>query len=176
MTNVNENSITNAPTKFDELERLLRKLSAWIKAEGRKVLKESATVSALEGNYHITPSQFDVLQRAYWGDTTMTLLSNRLGVAKSTVTGLINKLSELGYIDYSVMEEDHRVRKVEITETGKTLILEVIRRRVLFVEKLFSTVDPFLTDEFRKVLRIVNNTLEMNEANSTDSRGKASSS
>ena len=57
------------------------------------------------------------------------------------------------------------MRKVVITPKGKSLIQEVIRRRVLFVERLFVTVDPFLTDEFRKVLRIVNNTLDMNEAN-----------
>jgi DNA-binding MarR family transcriptional regulator len=57
------------------------------------------------------------------------------------------------------------MRKVVITPKGKALIQEVIRRRVLFVERLFVTVDPFLTDEFRKVLRIVNNTLDVNEAN-----------
>ncbi len=150
-------SATEAPTKYTELEKSLRKLAAWIKAEGRKVIKE--------GNYKITPAQFDVLQRVYWGDSTMSNLSNRLGVAKSTITGLIIKLKNAGYIDYSVLEEDHRVRKVVITPKGKSLIQEVIRRRILFVERLFVTVDPFLTDEFRKVLRIVNNTLDMNEAN-----------
>ncbi|HPX97068.1 MAG TPA: MarR family transcriptional regulator [Thermotogota bacterium] len=150
-------SATDAPTKYAELERSLRRLAAWIKAEGRKVIKE--------GNYKITPAQFDVLQRVYWGDSTMSNLSNRLGVAKSTITGLIMKLKDAGYVDYSVLEEDHRVRKVVITPKGKSLIQEVIRRRVLFVERLFVTVDPFLTDEFRKVLRIVNNTLDMNEAN-----------
>ncbi|HPB87162.1 MAG TPA: MarR family transcriptional regulator [Thermotogota bacterium] len=150
-------SAADAPTKYAELERSLRRLAAWIKAEGRKVIKE--------GNYKITPAQFDVLQRVYWGDSTMSNLSNRLGVAKSTITGLIMKLKDAGYVDYSVLEEDHRVRKVVITPKGKSLIQEVIRRRVLFVERLFVTVDPFLTDEFRKVLRIVNNTLDMNEAN-----------
>jgi len=150
-------SATDAPTKYAELERSLRRLAAWIKAEGRKVIKE--------GNYKITPAQFDVLQRVYWGDSTMSNLSNRLGVAKSTITGLIMKLKDAGYVDYSVLEEDRRVRKVVITPKGKSLIQEVIRRRVLFVERLFVTVDPFLTDEFRKVLRIVNNTLDMNEAN-----------
>ena len=44
-----------APSKYKELERSLRRLAAWIKAEGRKVIKE--------GNYKITPAQFDVLQR-----------------------------------------------------------------------------------------------------------------
>ena len=147
-----------APSKYKELERSLRRLAAWIKAEGRKVIKE--------GNYKITPAQFDVLQRVYWGgDSTMSNLSHRLGVAKSTITGLITKLKEAGYIEYSVLEEDHRMRKVVITPKGKALIQEVIRRRVLFVERLFVTVDPFLTDEFRKVLRIVNNTLDVNEAN-----------
>ena len=74
-------SAADAPTKYAELERSLRRLAAWIKAEGRKVIKE--------GNYKITPAQFDVLQRVYWGDSTMSNLSNRLGVAISTITGLI---------------------------------------------------------------------------------------
>ncbi len=139
--------------KYVELEKILRKLAGWIKAEGRKVIKE--------GNYNITPAQFDVLQWINWSNSTMTELSMKLGVAKSTVTGLVNKLKEEGYVEYSVSDEDRRVRDLKITESGKIIIERVISRRTEFVEQLFSTIDPFLVDEFRKVLRIIANTLEI---------------
>jgi len=138
---------------YAELELLLRQLSVWVKAEGRKVIKE--------GNYDITPSQFDVLQRIYFGETSMTNLALRLGVAKSTITGLVGKIKEHGYVSYSVCEEDHRVRKLEMTPKGLGLIRDVLERRVQFIRKLFSTIDPFLVEEFRKVLRIVNNTVQI---------------
>jgi DNA-binding MarR family transcriptional regulator len=135
--------------KFSELEILMRKINAKIKAEGRMVLKENS-------EFEITPAQFDVLQSVYWHETqTMTNISKRLGVAKSTVTGLVNKLKEDELVDYKVSEEDRRVRLLTITEHGESVIKGVIERRIQFVEKMFNDIDPFLTDEFRKVLRII---------------------
>lgn len=134
--------------KYAELEKLMRKISAWIKAEGRMVLKE--------GDHEITPAQFDVLQSIFWEENlTMTNISKRLGVAKSTVTGLVTKLKGEKLIEYRISEEDRRVRRLKITKHGEEVIKEVIRRRIKFVEKMFSTIDPFLVDEFRQVLRII---------------------
>jgi DNA-binding MarR family transcriptional regulator len=85
----------------------------------------------------------------------MTSISKRLGVAKSTVTGLVNKLKDERLVDYKISDEDRRVRRLKITELGEEVIKEVIKRRITFVEKMFSTIDPYLVDEFRQVLRIV---------------------
>jgi DNA-binding MarR family transcriptional regulator len=138
---------------FEDLERLLRKLSGWVRTEGRKVLKS--------GDYQLTPAQFDILQKCYFHqDMTMTQLSIDLGVAKSTVTGIVTKLREAKYLDYGVSEEDKRVRNLTITDKGKTLIREVIEARVQFIEELFSQVDPILLSEFHQVLRIIANTLD----------------
>ncbi len=138
---------------FEDLERLLRKLSGWVRTEGRKVLKS--------GDYQLTPAQFDILQKCYFHhDMTMTQLSIDLGVAKSTVTGIVTKLREAKYLDYGVSEEDKRVRNLTITEKGKTLIREVIGARVQFIEELFTQVDPILLSEFHQVLRIIANTLD----------------
>jgi DNA-binding MarR family transcriptional regulator len=109
-----------------------------------------------EGDNEITPAQFDVLQSIYWHENlTMTSISKRLGVAKSTVTGLVNKLKDERLVDYKISDEDRRVRRLKITEHGEEVIKEVIKRRITFVEKMFSTIDPYLVDEFRQVLRIV---------------------
>lgn len=135
--------------KYSELEILMRKISAKIKAEGRMVLKE-------DPGSEITPAQFDVLQSVFWLKTqTMTRISKRLGVAKSTVTGLVSKLKDEGLVDYKISEEDRRVRLLTITDHGETVIKGVIARRIQFVENMFEPIDPFLTDEFRKVLRII---------------------
>jgi DNA-binding MarR family transcriptional regulator len=135
--------------KYSELEILMRKISAKVKAEGRMVLKE-------DPESEITPAQFDVLQSVYWLEIqTMTHISKRLGVAKSTVTGLVTKLKDEGLVDYKISEEDRRVRLLTITDHGEIVIKGVIARRIQFVENMFEPIDPFLTDEFRKVLRII---------------------
>jgi len=144
--------------KYGELEKLLRKVATWIKSEGRKVLKE--------GENEITPAQFDVLQSVFWQEhMTMTCLSKRLGVAKSTVTGLVNKLRQEELVKYTVSSEDKRVRLLNITEKGEGVIQEVIDRRIKFVEDMFSDIDPYLVDEFRQVLRIVVQNVSENQAN-----------
>jgi len=144
--------------KYGELEKLLRKVATWIKSEGRKVLKE--------GENEITPAQFDVLQSVFWQEhMTMTCLSKRLGVAKSTVTGLVNKLRQEELVKYTVSSEDKRVRLLKITEKGEGVIQEVIDRRIKFVEDMFSDIDPYLVDEFRQVLRIVVQNVSENQAN-----------
>jgi len=149
--------IFDVNVKYTELERLLRKLALWIKSEGRKVLKE-------EKKFQITPAQFDVLQRVYFGQSSMTDISETLGVAKSTITGLVNKLKKGAFLECTQSEEDKRVKILKVTPLGENLLEEVIKRREIFVEKLFSSVDPYLVDEFRKVLRIVTNTLDFQPA------------
>ncbi len=130
-----------------QLEKLLREICFKIRVHGREALK----------NYSITPAQFDLLQKIYFnGPQTMTKLSQMLGIAKSTTTGLVMRLERDGFLKRRQKKEDKRVSFVEITPLGEEVIKAVINYRIYYVrsvtmqlpendvEKLYSLLDKLV--------------------------------
>ncbi len=130
-----------------QLEKILREICFKIRIHGREALK----------NYSITPAQFDLLQKIYFnGPQTMTKLSQMLGIAKSTTTGLVMRLERDGFLKRRQKKEDKRVSFVEITPLGEEVIKAVINYRIDYVgsvtmqlpesevEKLYSLLDKLI--------------------------------
>lgn len=114
---------------YAHVEELLRMICFKIRVQGRIVLKD----------YSITPAQFDLMQRTYFdGPQTMTKLSQTLGIAKSTTTGLVMRLERGGFLRRKQGEEDKRVAMVEITELGSEVIKAVIKKRVDYVKEIME--------------------------------------
>ncbi|MGQ0680496.1 MAG: metal-dependent transcriptional regulator [Actinomycetota bacterium] len=61
-------------------------------------------------------------------------IAQRLGVSPASVTAMLKRLSGLGYINY------RRYQAVELTESGRTLALEVIRHHRLLESYLHQTL------------------------------------
>ncbi|MGC8820761.1 MAG: MarR family winged helix-turn-helix transcriptional regulator [Fervidobacterium sp.] len=115
---LDENSIV-------DLEKLIREICFRIRVHGREALK----------NYSITAAQFDLLQKIYFnGPQTMTKLSQILGIAKSTTTGLVMRLERDGFLRRKRHEIDKRVSVVEITPLGEEVIKAVIDYRIDYVK------------------------------------------
>ncbi|AFG34898.1 transcriptional regulator [Fervidobacterium pennivorans DSM 9078] len=113
------------------LEQLLRTICFRIRVHGREALK----------NYSITAAQFDLLQRVYFnGPQTMTKLSQSLGIAKSTTSGLVMRLVRDGFLNRKRDETDRRVFKVEITPLGEQVIKAVIEMRVKYIEEVIRQI------------------------------------
>jgi DNA-binding MarR family transcriptional regulator len=113
------------------LEQLLRTICFRIRVHGREALK----------NYSITAAQFDLLQRVYFnGPQTMTKLSQSLGVAKSTTSGLVMRLVRDGFLNRRRDETDRRIFKVEITPLGEQVIKAVIEMRVKYIEEVIKQI------------------------------------
>ncbi len=55
------------------------------------------------------------------GKLTMSQIAKKIGKDKSTVTPLINKLFQLGYIDKLKSEDDKRITYITITDKGRQL-------------------------------------------------------
>lgn len=129
---------------FEELEKMLRLICFRIRVNGREALK----------NYPITPAQFDLLQRLYFdGPQTMTKLSQVLGVAKSTTTGLVTRLERDGFLRRRPSDADRRVIVVEITELGSEVIKSVINKRVEYIKRVMSNFKNAEAVELFKKLR-----------------------
>ncbi|MED3906235.1 MarR family transcriptional regulator [Geobacillus thermodenitrificans] len=103
-----------------ELEKLLRYIAVNLKQRGREILT----------NYPITPPQFVALQ---WlleeGDLTVGELSNKMYLACSTTTDLIDRMERNGLVSRVRDEHDRRVVRIHLLEKGERIIEEVIEKR-----------------------------------------------
>lgn len=127
----------------EEVEWHLRHMSALLKQKGRELLQETP----------LTPPQFVALQ---WlkeaGNLTIGELSSKMYLANSTVTDLVDRLERGGYVRRVRASHDRRVVHVELLETGRTLIEEVIRRRQAYLAGLLSRFTPEEAENLRQLL------------------------
>lgn len=120
-----------------EIEKDLRFISGYIKRKGREILN----------NYTITPPQFVALQWLYeLGDLTIGELSNKMYLAFSTTTDLVDRLEKNNLVKRFRDEKDRRVVRVHLLEEGIQIIDEVIKKRQLDLAKL---LEKFTEDEVR---------------------------
>ncbi|AEV20300.1 MarR family transcriptional regulator [Geobacillus sp. G4] len=127
-----------------ELEKLLRYIAANLKQRGREILT----------NYPITPPQFVALQ---WlleeGDLTVGELSNKMYLACSTTTDLVDRMERNGLVARVRDEHDRRVVRIRLLEKGERIIEEVIEKRQ---RDLASVLESFSDEEivvFERCLR-----------------------
>lgn len=112
-----------------EMEKVLRRVSMRIRREGRKVLRD----------FPITPAQFDVLQVIYFrGEKRMSDISKFLGITKSTTTGLVGRLIEAGFVEKRRSAYDKRSYIIKTSESGRTLIDNVISERISYLQNILS--------------------------------------
>ncbi len=87
----------------------------------------------MEPNTHelaLTESQGDYLKQIFLlgeagGSVSTSSLSDRLGVRPASVTGMMQKLAELGFVDH------RRYRGVRLTDSGRRVALELLRHHRL---------------------------------------------
>ncbi|ACM24051.1 MULTISPECIES: MarR family winged helix-turn-helix transcriptional regulator [Thermotoga] len=134
-------------------ERVLREICFMVKVEGRKVLRD----------FGITPAQFDILQKIYFeGPKRPGELSLLLGVAKSTISGLVKRLETDGYLTRRPDAADGRAYLLAITRKGESVIEKVIERRESFIEKITSELGQEKAENILKILKELKDIMEKN--------------
>ncbi|SHI00908.1 MarR family winged helix-turn-helix transcriptional regulator [Clostridium grantii] len=92
----------------------------------------------------LAPSHGDIIAALLKkGEMTKTEISNSICRDRSTVTVLVRKLNELGYLSTRTNEEDSRYSMVFLTEKGKELKEDFIE----ISEKLYSIQYIGMTEE-----------------------------
>lgn len=133
-----------------EIEKLLREICFIVKVEGRLVLKE----------YPITSAQFDLLQRLYFrGPMKMVDLSQSLGIAKSTLSGIVKRLESAGYVERK-RGTDKRVYMLSVTDEGRRIIENVIERRVEFIGRVLERIGEERSKELLRLLEVLRKEME----------------
>ncbi|WAH38937.1 MarR family winged helix-turn-helix transcriptional regulator [Alicyclobacillus dauci] len=115
-----------------EIEHYLRSVAAAVRRKGRALLEE----------YGITAPQFEalvVLERE--GDLTIGELSNKLYLAYSTTTDLVDRLEKSGYVERKRCSNDRRVVWVQLQPKGANLFEAVLNARRTYLNNIMAAVD-----------------------------------
>ncbi len=121
------------PEAFDEsvskIERLLRHVAMIIRRRGRDILAD----------FNITNPQFNALLALRENDgITMGELCDKLFLAYSTATDLIDRMEKNGLLERKRDSQDRRVIRLAITNKGKVAISEVVAARRRYVASILE--------------------------------------
>lgn len=129
-----------------DIEKELRYISGIIKQKGREILS----------NYTITPPQFVALQWLFEeGDMTIGELSNKMYLACSTTTDLVDRMEKNELVKRVKDPNDRRVVRIHLLEEGERIIDEVIKKRQLYLQEVLRNFE----DE--EVLLLKNNLVKL---------------
>jgi len=114
-----------------EIERELRYLCTTIKQKGREILTD----------FFITPPQFEALQYLINSEPiTIGELSNKMFLACSTITDLVDRMEKNQLVKRVRDEKDRRVVRLQVLEKGHELINEVLHARRNYLADVLSDV------------------------------------
>ncbi len=140
-----ENLDPEAATVAD-VERLLREISVIVKRKGREILEE----------FPITPPQFTAL---LWlndaGSLTVGELSQKMYLACSTITDLVDRMEKNHLVKRVRDVNDRRVVHVQLLPQGSSLIEEVMAARRAYLAKILSRFSQEETLAIQKHLALL---------------------
>ncbi len=120
--NTNKEQVSN-------IEKSLRMVSDIIKQKGREILAQ----------FPITPPQFVALQWLNeYGDMTIGELSNRMYLACSTTTDLVDRMEKNELVERVKDKNDRRVVRIHLLKKGETIIQEVILKRQNYLDEILA--------------------------------------
>ncbi len=126
MTN---NQSNRDPQLVADIEKDLRYISSIIKQKGREILSQ----------YTITPPQFIALQWLFeYGDMTIGDLSNKMYLACSTTTDLVDRMEKNQLVERVKDESDRRVVRIHMLKEGERIIEEVINKRQNYLQSVLT--------------------------------------
>ena len=116
-----------------QIEALLRDVSTIIRKRGRDILSD----------FDVTPPQFDALLALRdGGELTMGELCQRMYLACSTATDLIDRMERNRLILRERDATDRRVIRLKMTEKGQNVIKEVLLARKRYLSAVLVHVEP----------------------------------
>lgn len=122
----------NFSVEIVELERLLRWVSTSIKRKGREILSD----------FEITPPQFEaLLYMMKEGELTISELSNKMFLACSTITDLVDRMEKNQLVERVRDSRDRRVVRIRVLEKGNKLIDEVLDARRAYLQEALSDIN-----------------------------------
>lgn len=111
------------------IERYLRRVDYIIRRKGREILFD----------FNITVPQFTALQILINnGNMTIGELSQKMALACSTITDLIDRMEKAELVVRKKDEKDKRVVRVEVLPYGYEILEKVLNKRIEFLDGKLS--------------------------------------
>jgi DNA-binding MarR family transcriptional regulator len=111
--------------EIENIEKYLRKIDYIVRLNGREILSD----------FNITVPQFSALQiLIHNGTMTIGELSQKMALACSTITDLIDRMEKNDLVIRKKDEKDKRVVKVEVLSNGHDILKQVLKKRVEFLD------------------------------------------
>ncbi len=131
------------PQVVVDIEHRLRHVAGIVRRRGRRLLEQ----------YGITPPQFDALLILHGeGELTIGELSNRLYLAYSTTTDLVDRLEAANFVVRRRGHADRRVVHVQILQAGADMIEKVLDARRYYLNQVLESVSD---EEKNDILRVL---------------------
>ncbi|MCM3611410.1 MULTISPECIES: MarR family transcriptional regulator [Planococcaceae] len=141
--NENKNDIPHDKERVAFMEKELRYISGIIKQKGREILN----------SYTITPPQFIALQWLFeHGDMTIGDLSNKMYLAFSTTTDLVDRMEKNELVVRIREEQDRRVVRIKLLKEGERIIEEVIEKRQDYLQNVLTEFSEEEVEQFSFLL------------------------
>ncbi len=127
-----------------KVERLLRHVAFIIKKRGRDILVD----------FGITSPQFSaLLVLREHPNITMGELCDKLFLACSTATDLVDRMEKNGFLERKRDTQDRRVIRLSMSEMGKRVISEVVAARRRYVS---SILEKLTEEEINQLAQSLN--------------------
>ncbi|MDN7245917.1 MarR family transcriptional regulator [Planococcus shenhongbingii] len=133
------------------MEKELRYISGIIKQKGREILNA----------YTITPPQFIALQWLFeHGDMTIGDLSNKMYLAFSTTTDLVDRMEKNELVVRIREEQDRRVVRIKLLKEGERIIEEVIEKRQDYLKSVLADFNEEEVQQLSLLLEKLHNNMK----------------
>lgn len=130
-------------TNITDIEKFLRRIDYNIRIEGRKII----------GELDITVPQFTALQTLiHNGSMTIGQLSQKMALACSTITDLIDRMEKSELVIRKKDENDKRIVIVEVLPKGYDILEKVLEKRRNYLMIQLHQFDKSELETFNKLL------------------------
>ncbi|SMP45705.1 MarR family winged helix-turn-helix transcriptional regulator [Anoxynatronum buryatiense] len=109
-------------------------------------------------SHGLNPTEFAVLELLYHkGDQPVQVIGKKVLIASSSITYVVDKLQERGYVERSACPNDRRVIYTKLTGMGRDLMEKIFPEHAAMIQQLFShlTVDEkaMLAEQLKSIGR-----------------------
>lgn len=145
---MNDNKINE---NVAEIEKYLRKIDHAIRKKGREIISES----------NITVPQFQALQILIRNEElTIGELSQKMALACSTITDLIDRMEKSELVIRKRNEKDKRVVLIEVLPKGHDILGKVLEKRREYLKNKISSFDLEKIENLGRELEALYNAID----------------
>ncbi|MFB9330940.1 MarR family winged helix-turn-helix transcriptional regulator [Paenibacillus aurantiacus] len=114
--------------------------------------------------FGLNPMQARILVRlTEEGALKASVLAEKLFITPGAVTGIADKLIEMGLLERERAQDDRRVVFLSVTEEGRSIVKTLKEKRMVITTKMFSGLSAV---DIRELTRLLNRiSLNIDEAN-----------